>query len=416
MKKIVGIMAAAALATSAFAEINIGSWNRGVFVPFHYDGDKVLSFEGPSWDVGKDGGIRTGLSFSASSENAGVAFDIHGNTGASIAMGDNAYAWVKPVDMLTVKFGKMDNNWGRLDHCFGTWDGWRFKIDRGEGLAGVERQKGLGAEITLQPIEGLVIDYEANFKSATGADNHAYDVLWEGSSTMIGYQADFGFVRAIINGQQAQTYKAKDTDTKPAAVIGLAADITAIENLTLKVGASIPTNLTKITDNTKTEYAASDWEIDKTGHVVLKDGAADTIGVPSFSAPSIKAAVAADYALDALTIHGQVNVDVLTKKANDDGDAELGAFGLNIGAGADYKINDALTAVVDVRFQSWTTTKVDGKDIKYEDPAFGAYLGLTQNLSNASFAFGAQFGKRVLPENEDGDFTFAVPLTMTVSF
>ena len=415
MKKIVGIVAAAALATSAFAEINIGSWNRGVFAPVAYDGDKVLSFEGPSWDVGSTGGVRTGLGFSASSENAGMVFDIHGNPGASIAMGDNAYTWVKPVDMLTVKFGKMDNNWGRLDHCFGTWDGWRFKnsVTRGEGIGGVERQKGLGAEVTLQPVEGLVIDYEANFGGST---NHAYDVLWESSSTMIGYQADFGFVRAIINGQQAQKYKNKtDEDTKPAAIIGLAADITAVENLTLKVGASFPTNLTGYAYNAGGEYSGSDYEIKKDGTIGLKDGAKES--EPSFSYPTIKAAVGADYALDVATIHAQVNLDVLPKKFKAE-EVELGNIGLNIGAGVDYKINDALTAIVDVRYQTYTALEADGTDgsQKLSNPAFGAFVGLQQNLSNASFAFGAQFGKRVLPENEDGDFTFAVPLTMTVSF
>ena len=383
MKKIVGMIAAAALAATAFAEINIGSWNRGVFVPFAYDGDTLRSLEGPSWEVKDAGGVRTGLSFSASTENAGMVFDIHGNTNSAIAMGDNAYTWVKPVDMLTLKFGQMDNNWGRLDHCFGTWDYWRFGIDRGEGLAGVERTKGRGAEITLQPVEGLVIDYEANFKK-NAVDNHAYTVLWENSSTMIGYQADFGFIRAIINGQTATTYKAKDTDTKPAAVIGLAADITSIENLTLKVGASMPTVLTK----------------------------ADS---------AIKAAVAGDYSLDVATIHAQVNLDVLAKKQNDDKDWELGNIGLNIGAGVDYKINDALTAIVDVRYQTYTGTEPDGADkVKLVDPAFGGYVGLQQQLSNASFAFGAMFGKRSMSiEQSSGkadDFTFAIPLTMTVSF
>ena len=380
MKKIVGMIAAAALATTAFAEINIGSWNRAVFAPVAYDGDAVRAVEGPSWGVEDKGGVRTGLSFSASSENAGMVFDFHGNPGAEIAMGDNAYTWVKPVDMLTLKFGKMDNNWGRLDHCFGTWDYWRFGIERGEGLAGVERQKGLGAEVTLQPVEGFVVDYEANF---TG-DNHTYDVMWESSSTMIGYQADFGFIRAIINGQQAATYKAKDTDTKPAAVIGLAADITSIENLTLKVGASIPTVLTKDTS-------------------------------------AIKAAVAGDYALDVATIHAQVNLDVLPKKINDDKDWELGNIGLNIGAGVDYKINDALTAVVDFRYQTYTNKEADGADkVKLVDPAFGGYVGLQQQLSNASFAFGAMFGKRSMniaqSSGKADDFTFAIPLTMTVSF
>ena len=72
MKKIVGIIAAAALAATAFAEVNIGTWNRAVFEPFYYDGDTLRSYEGPSWDLSSNGGVRTGLGFSASSENAGM--------------------------------------------------------------------------------------------------------------------------------------------------------------------------------------------------------------------------------------------------------------------------------------------------------------------------------------------------------
>ena len=378
MKKIVGIIAAAALASTAFAEVNVGTWNRAIFEPVYYDGDTVRSFEGPSWDVGDKGGVRTGLGFSASSENAGVVFDIHGNPGAAIGMGDNAYTWVKPVDMLTLKFGKMDNNWGRLDHCFGTWDYSRFAgvLSVGEGLAGVERQKGLGAEVTLQPVEGLVIDYEANFYG----DNHTYDVMWESSSTMIGYQADFGFIRAIINGQQAAQYKAKDSDTKPAAVIALAADITAIENLVIKAGLSIPTVLTK------------------------KDSA-------------IRIGAGVDYNLDALALHAQTELGIRAKSINDDLDYELGAFTAYVGAGVDYAFSDAWKLVTDVRFSTYSAQNTDGKDVKYEDPAFGAYLGLQQQLTNATFAFGAQFGKRAMhAKHEADDFTFAVPLTMTVSF
>jgi len=380
MKKIVGIIAAAALASTAFAEVNVGTWNRAIFEPVYYDGDTVRSFEGPSWDVGSVGGVRTGLGFSASSENAGVVFDIHGNPGAAIGMGDNAYTWVKPVDMLTLKFGKMDNNWGRLDHCFGTWDYSRFAgvLSVGEGLAGVERQKGLGAEVTLQPVEGLVIDYEANFYG----DNHTYDVMWESSSTMIGYQADFGFIRAIINGQQAAKYKAKDADgdEKPAAVIALAADITAIENLVIKAGLSIPTVLTK------------------------KDSA-------------IRIGAGVDYNLDALALHAQTELGIRAKSINDDLDYELGAFTAYVGAGVDYAFSDAWKLVTDVRFSTYSAQNTDGKDVKYEDPAFGAYLGLQQQLTNATFAFGAQFGKRAMHnKHEADDFTFAVPLTMTVSF
>ena len=402
MKKIVGIIAAAAFATSAFAEINIGSWNRAVVEPVHYDGDTVSAFNGPSWGVGNAGGSRTSLSFSASTENAGVAIDVHSNP--DISVGDNSYVWVKPFDILQVKFGKIDNSYGRLDHCFGAWDASRFATMEGEGLAGVDRSWRGG---------------QANFKG----DKHTYSSFWETSSTMIGYKGDFGFIRVIINGQEAQKYKANDSDTKPAALFGLAADITAIENLTLKFGASIPTNLTGckaegIVEGEDAHYEFVEWE--KNG-VTTKYVAAteDDYSKVTVSANAIKAAVAADYTLDALTLHGHVGVDVMAKKVNSDGDAELGAFGLKIGAGADYAFNDAWKLIADFRFQSWTAQKVDKGDITYEDPAFGGYLGIRQQLTNATFEFGAMLGKRAL-KNDYKDpadsFQFAVPLTITASF
>ena len=426
MKKIVGIVAAAALATSAFAEINIGSWNRAVVEPLHYDGDTLRSFNGASWGVGDKGGSRTSLSFSASTENAGVVIDLHSNP--DISVGDNSYAWVKPVDMLTVKFGKINNFNGRLDHCFGTWDASRFATMEGEGLAGVDRswRGGQAANIVLEPVEGLIIDYQANFDASVDgtrvSDSHAYDILWESSSTMIGYKADFGFIRAIINGQQAQKYKSTDTDTKPAAIIGLAADITAVENLTLKFGASIPTNLTSgEADCTykAPERTADDWEFDgKTGTYKLKDTAAKGTITGTKNVNAIKAAVAADYNLDALAFHGHVEADVMPNKF-EDGEAKLGAFGVKVGAGVDYAFNDAWKLITDFRFQSWTATKVEGSDVKYEDPAWGAYLGLRQQLTNASFEFGGMFGTRSLKNTATGkedNFTFAVPLTITASF
>ena len=414
MKKIVGIIAAAAVATSAFAEINIGSWNRAVVEPIHYDGDTLRSFNGASWGVGNQGGSRTSLSFSASTENAGVAIDVHSNPGLSV--GDNSYVWVKPIDMLTVKFGKIDNANGRLDHCFGAWDASRFATMEGEGLAGVDRSNrgGQAANFVLEPVEGLVIDYQANF---TG-DSHTYDSFWESSSTMIGYKADFGFIRAIINGKQATTYKATDTDTKPAALIGLAADITAVENLTLKFGVSVPTDLTHY-DYTAGKAASTKYVLDEYGNNSVKTKLEDVAATEAkVSGNAIKAAVAADYNLDALAFHGHVEADVMPNKV-EDGEAKLGAFGVKVGAGVDYAFNDAWKLITDFRFQSWTATKVDRTDIKYEDPAWGAYLGIRQQLTNASFEFGGMFGTRSLKNtaaSESDKFTFAVPLTITASF
>ncbi len=421
MKKIVGIIAAAALATSAFAEINIGSWNRAVFEPLHYDGDTLRSFNGASWGVGDKGGSRTSLSFSASTENAGVVIDLHSNP--AIGVGDNSYVWVKPIDMLTVKFGKIDNANGRLDHCFGAWDASRFATMEGEGLAGVDRswRGGQAANIVLEPVEGLIIDYQANFEASVDgtrvSDSHAYDILWESSSTMIGYKADFGFIRAIINGKQATTYKAGE-DTKPAALIGLAADITAVENLTLKFGVSVPTDLTHF-EYKAGKAATTKYVLDEYTNNGVKTKTEDVAATKaSFSGNAIKAAVAADYNLDALAFHGHVEADVMPNKV-EDGEAKLGAFGVKVGAGVDYAFNDAWKLITDFRFQSWTATKVDVTDVKYEDPAWGAYLGLRQQLTNASFEFGGMFGTRSLKNTATGkedNFTFAVPLTITASF
>ncbi len=374
MKKIVGIIAAAALAASAFAEINISSWNRAVFTPFHYDGDTLRSMTGPSWGVSNGGQTRSGLSFGASTENAGIAIDVHAE---NFGPGDNANVWVKPVDMLSVKIGLIDNNWGRLDHCFGTWDYARFNWGDaylGEGLGDIGRKKGRGAEITLQPVEGLVIDYEANF----GSDNHTYEVMWENSSTMIGYKADFGFIRAIINGETARAY-GDASDTSPAASIALAADITAVENLVLKFGVKVPT--------------------------YLQNEDAYVNGV-----------AAVDYNLDALALHANAVLNVLPKKYEDK-KATLGNIGAAFGVGLDYAFTDAWKLVSEFRFKTWTKKNdVDKSDIKLEDPAFGAYVGLQQQLSNATFAFGAQFGKRSMTAAKADDFTFAVPLTITASF
>ena len=383
MKKIVGIIAAAALATSAFAEVNVSSWNRAVFEPIHYDGDTLRSETGASWGVGDAGSIRSGLSFGASTENAGIAIDV--NAEPNPATGDNALVWVKPVDMLTVKIGVINNTLGRLDHCFGTWDLSRFADDamRGEGFAGVDRiRSAKGFEVTLEPVEGLIIDYNANFNK-NSSDNHTYSVMWENSSTLVGYKADFGFIRAIVNGATADKYSVKDSDTKPAAVIAVAADITAVENLTLKVGASIPTLLKG-----------------KKSAILFGAGA--------------------DYNLDAITLHGQAELGIRAKKQNSDGDYDLGAFTAFVGAGVDYAFNDAWKLITDVRFNTYTgAAKEEGVDLKYEDPAFGAYIGLRQQLSNATFDFGAQFGKRALKNQAAGkadDFAFAVPLTITASF
>ena len=238
MKKIVGIIAAAALATSAFAEVNVSSWNRAVFEPIHYNGDTLNSYSGPSWSLGS-GNCRAGLSFGASTENAGIAIDINANEGPGT--GDNALVWVKPVEMLTVKIGKINDTLGRLDHAFGTWNLARFNgvCMQGEGFVVDRTRDKQGFEVTLEPVEGLVIDYNANFAAEfanpydgddkiKNNDNHTYTVMWENSSTVIGYKADFGFIRA--SSEQNEHEPADKKNRKPGKLGFRSSDGTGWEN------------------------------------------------------------------------------------------------------------------------------------------------------------------------------------------
>ena len=401
MKKIVGIIAAAALAASAFAEINIGSWNRAVFVPFAYDGENVNALENTSWGGSNatNAGVRTGLAFSASTENAGFVMDVHNNPWNTLELGDNGYAWVKPAEILTVKFGKIDNNWGRQDVCFGMWDRYRFggNLNLGEGVAAWRSHNNTGAEVTLTPVENLVIDYQAGF--GTG-NERAYKTLYHNADLMVGYTIpDTAFIRAIVAPQApAANY---DGDDKEWMTIGLAADITAIENLWLSVGTTIPT-------------------------LFDKKAGSDGIGV------NIPVGIGAAYNLDALTLHGLARFNFIGT-TNDDLDGnEFGKlFGLYFGVGADYALNDMFTLVADVRFFTYAGDK-DYVDYVQDAGDFGAYVGLSQKLSNATFDFGVMLSKAGTfntdtnfsgeytatgaSDNGDGDLTFAIPLTMTVSF
>ena len=118
MKKIVGTIAAIALAaSSAFAGANFGmGFNRGFFTPFAWDGEAKADIS-TSW--GKS--PRIGASFSAASEDVGVVADVKFD-GGSVAVNDNAYIWVKPASWLKIQIGQSFDDTLRGNACFGTWD------------------------------------------------------------------------------------------------------------------------------------------------------------------------------------------------------------------------------------------------------------------------------------------------------
>ena len=159
MKKIVGTIAAIALAaSSAFAGVNVGmGFNRGVWMPVKGDGNDVKVFEGTSWG----GAARQGLSFSASSENMGVAIDINGDNGG-IGVGDVSCLWAQPWSWLKVTIGKAQadtgrgcagfgvRDWGRTSEAAKFDDDFTFtRFGNGTGAQAV------GAIVKVTPVKGL---------------------------------------------------------------------------------------------------------------------------------------------------------------------------------------------------------------------------------------------------------------------
>ena len=232
MKKIVGTIAAIALAaSSAFAGANFGmGFNRGFFTPFAYDGDAKASIA-TSWGATP----RIGASFSAASEDVGVVADVKFD-GGNVAVNDNAYIWVKPASWLKVQIGQSFDDTLRGNACFGTWDWLRPGNILGEDLTFVricENPLGgayaplQGAIVMVDPIEGLHI--AAGLRTGYGSDK------WESIAKKIQVQA--GYTIPGIMQIKAQ-YIGKGDDKQ---VINAAVSLKAVENMTLDAGVFFDT-------------------------------------------------------------------------------------------------------------------------------------------------------------------------------
>ena len=131
MKKIVGIIAAIALAaSSAFAGANFGmGFNRGFFTPIAGADGQMYTGISTSWGAEP----RIGASFSAASEDVGVVADVKFDNG-QVQVNDNAYIWVKPASWLKIQIGQSFDDTLRGNACFGTWDWLRPGNILGEDL------------------------------------------------------------------------------------------------------------------------------------------------------------------------------------------------------------------------------------------------------------------------------------------
>ena len=406
-KTLIAVAAAAALtATSAFAEITFGAWLRSALIPVAYDGEDYLGGLTQSWG----GAARTAvLGVNGVSEDgmAGFTFEIRNQAGEGINMGDRTVTWLKPIEQLKLSVGKFDggDNGFRQGSGFGAWDWLRpsrttdlfFNGDDGimDGISG----NGFMAEVT--PIEGLKVMANIPFLETGTYIQDAYDIY---KKTQIGaaYTIDgTGTLKVLWTGKSEET-KVGNKKSDYTGKIGVAFNLTAVENLNLAIGA-------------KFDIVDEDYKVGELKYDAAKK---KYTGFDDWGGSKNKAyfALNASYQVsDAMKVSLAGGVKLFK---NSDIDPRFG-----IGGGVDYTIMDGLTMNADVRYIS--ETKADGYD--GEDDAVSFLLGVSKGFSNGSLGVGfegitngAGFSSIAAGTDDKGKvhdgFMWCVPVVLTFSF
>ena len=371
MKKIVGTIAAIALAaSSAFAGANFGmGFNRGFFTPFAWDGEAKADIS-TSWGNAP----RIGASFSAASEDVGVVADVKFDNGG-VAVNDNAYIWVKPASWLKIQIGQSFDDTLRGNACFGTWDWLRPGNILGEDLtstrvcanplAGAHAPL-VGAIVMVDPIEGLHITasvpvYGLAKKSdtdptlvSTGYVANTWESIAKSMQVAAGYTIpDVMQIKAQWIGNGAN-----------GGVINAAVALKAVEGMTLDVGAFYNTAST----------------------------AAQPVTISAFWGMGF----------DALSVNVNAKVDL--KDADN-------ATKVAAGAGVGYDFGNGLSCGADVRYsQSFKANEnIDPKI------AFAAWLD--KGIANGTLGVAVQGAlKTGIRDFAASDFTVAVPVRVQCFF
>ena len=406
MKKLIGTaMLAALLATSAFAELNMGAWVRTMVAPVAGDGDNIISGWANSWGYGIRN-ARISFNWTSDDEKVGMMYDIFGNGASGFGSGDYRAAWFKPADWVKFMVGHIDNGYTmRGDLCFGSWNwmrpnNWLFDD---EGLT-FNLGNADALQIEFFPVEGLQIlgrfampadggfqDSYKMFEQSTFAVGYTIGSVgtikaaWNGNGTrksvngdktdgLIKIGDDWYSVDAAGSLNKVTVKDSSHTDDKYLGDIQAAFDLTAVENLYLTVGVKI-----SIADS---DYKDDDFKF-------------------------LKAALGVSYQiLDNLRI--AANFGVQTYEEADPS--------FQFGVGVDVGLTDSLTLSADFR----GLIPGDGAGMtKAEDPAFSFLVGLDWGFSgNGQLGIGFQGstnGYGILAGSgyiapADDSFSWAVPL------
>ena len=402
-KTLIAVAAAAALtATSAFAEITFGMWTKAVLVPVANDGEDYKAGLTQAWG----GAARTaGLGVNGVNEEgtAGYTFEIRDQAGEDkINHGDRSVLWVKPIDMVKLSVGYFDDgdNGFRQGSGFGAWDWLRPSITTDlffDGDAAImDKKSGDGFIAEVTPIEGLKVMANIPFLENGTYIQDAYDIY---KKTQIGaaYTIDgTGTLKVLWTGVSEES-KIADKKYDYTGKIGVAFNLTAVENLNLAIGA-------------KFDIVDEDYKVDDI------DFSTKSFGEWGGAKNKAYFALNAGYQVsDAMKVSLAGGVKLFK---DSDIDPRFG-----IGGGIDYTIMDGLTMNADVRYIS--ETKADGYD--GEDDAVSFLLGVSKGFSNGSLGVGFEgitngIGFSEIPAGKDDKgkahdgFMWCVPVVLTVSF
>ena len=407
-KTLIAVAAAAALTTSAFAEITFGAWLRVLAAPVASDGDETVTAMGNSWGYGARV-ARLNVNAVAEDGKAGFDMGIYNDLNDGLSTGDQWSIWTKPVEQVKLSFGKYDNNTLRGDLCYGSWNWLRptsswYVEDEGLLMSG---NGGKGALIEVTPVEGLYIQAlipidttkqkaEDVYKNARGGFAYSIDGIGKIKGQVI-------LNNTPEKAAAKDVYGWKDDDDDPSTapnwtVVTEAAaasdsvldktfeaefDLTSVENLWLGVGFQMKM-IDKLDDRTD-QYKTSKMKI--------------ALGATYQVNDDLKVSASGAY--------------LTAQKGKDDGGVD-GVF--QLGAGVDYNLGEGVSLAADVRYKS----KVNDED-KTDHLAF--LVGVTKGVSSNGYVGvgfqaqtnGGNFANTVITGYED-KLAWAIPVAMSVWF
>ena len=417
-KTLIAVAAAAALtATSAFAEITFGAWLRSALIPVAYDGEDYLGGLTQSWG----GAARTAvLGVNGVSEDgmAGFTFEIRNQAGEGINMGDRTVTWLKPIEQLKLSVGKFDggDNGFREGTGFGAWNWVRPSATTGLFFNGddsiMDGISGDGFMAEIFPIEGFKVMVNVPFLKGAGEvkGNKAYDIY---KKTQIGaaYTIDgTGTLKVLWTGVSDES-EIGNSKYDYTGRIGVAFDLTAVENLYLAIGA-------------KFDIVDEDYKVDTLfDEATLKFKKFDDWG--GYRNKAYIALNASYKVSDAITFNMAGGVKLFK---NSDFDPKWG-----IGAGVDYVIMEGLTLNADVRYVSETKYSKNGWTYDGNDDSVSFLVGATKTIgSNGNIGIGFQGAtngsgfsafeayknkKNVITDTKYSDnFAWCIPVMFNLSF